>query len=96
MPGKGCAYVPTTEHWLSVTGLWVGRTDPQPGDIAIFNWDGGQPDHIGIVQQNEGNGVFTTIEGNTSVSSNSNGGEVMQRSRHIVQVDGFGRVKESQ
>jgi len=96
MPGKGCAYVPTTEHWLSATGMWVGRTDPQPGDIAIFNWDGGQPDHIGIVQQNQGNGLFTTIEGNTSISNNSNGGEVMQRSRHIVQVDGFGRVKGPQ
>jgi len=95
LPGKGCAYVPTTEHWLSATGLWVGRTDPQPGDIAIFNWDGGQPDHIGIVQHNQVNGLFTTIEGNTSLNSNSNGGEVMQRSRHIVQVDGFGRVKEA-
>jgi len=43
--------------------MWVGRTDPQAGDIATFNWDGGEPDHIGIVQQNLGNGVFTTIEG---------------------------------
>ena len=92
VPGKGCAYVPTTEHWLSASGMWVGRTDPQPGDIAIFNWDGGQPDHIGIVQQVHGNGIFTTVEGNTSASSNSNGGEVMQRLRHISQVDGFGRV----
>jgi len=92
-PGKGCAYVPTTEHWLSATGMWVGRTDPQAGDIAIFNWDGGEPDHIGIVQQNVGNGVFTTIEGNTSVGNNSNGGAVMQRTRHILQVDGFGRVQ---
>jgi hypothetical protein len=95
VPGKGCAYVPTTEHWLSATGMWVGRTEPQPGDIAIFNWDGGQPDHIGIVQRNDGNGVFTTIEGNTSVSNNSDGGEVMQRSRHILQVDGFGRVTQN-
>lgn len=90
--GKGCAYVPTTEHWLYTSGMWVGRTDPQPGDIAIFNWDGGQPDHIGIVQQVHGNGIFMTIEGNTSASSNSNGGEVMQRLRHVSQVDGFGRV----
>ncbi len=92
VPGKGCAYVPTTEHWLSAAGMWVGVTDPQPGDIAIFNWDGGAPDHIGIVQQDQGGGVFTTVEGNTSMDSNSNGGEVMQRSRHITQVDGFGRV----
>ncbi len=95
MPGKGCAYVPTTEHWLSAAGMWVGVTDPQPGDVAIFNWDGGQPDHIGIVQQYQGNGLFTTVEGNTSPDRDSDGGEVMQRSRHIIQVDGFGRITAS-
>src|SRR4051812_9220893 len=47
---KGCAYVPTSEAWLRATGMWVGRTTPRPGDIAIFNWDGtGVPEHIGIV-----------------------------------------------
>jgi hypothetical protein len=90
--GKGCAYVPTTSAWLKVTGMWVGRTEPLPGDIAIFNWDGGAPDHIGIVEQSLGNGDFMTIEGNTSVGNDSNGGEVMRRQRHVVQVDGFGRV----
>ena len=91
-PGKGCAYVPTTEAWLRATGLWVGRTEPQPGDIAIFNWDGGAPDHIGIVEENLGGGQFTTIEGNTAIGNDSNGGEVMRRQRHLTQVDGFGRV----
>lgn len=91
-PGKGCAYVPTTEAWLRATGMWVGRTEPNPGDIAIFNWDGGNPDHIGFVEENLGNGSFTTIEGNTAVGNDSDGGEVMRRTRHIVQVDGFGRV----
>jgi hypothetical protein len=90
--GKGCAFVPTTEAWLKATGLWVGRTEPQPGDIAIFNWDGGRPDHIGIVEQNLGNGRFQTIEGNTAVGNDSNGGQVMRRERQILQVDGFGRV----
>jgi hypothetical protein len=91
-PGKGCAYVPTTEAWLRATGLWVGRTEPQAGDIVIFNWDGGAPDHIGIVEANLGSGQFQTIEGNTAVGNDSNGGQVMRRQRHILQVDGFGRV----
>jgi hypothetical protein len=91
--GKGCAYVPTTEAWLRATGLWVGRTEPLPGDIAIYNWDGkGIPEHIGIVEASLGNGQFTAIEGNTSVGNDSNGGAVMRRTRKIVQVDGFGRI----
>src|SRR5205085_1270486 len=85
-PGKGCAFVPTTEAWLRSTDLWVGRTEPQPGDLAIFNWDGGRPDHIGIVQRSLGGGEFITVEGNTSSRSDSNGGEVMIRSRFLNQV----------
>lgn len=93
--GKGCSYVPTTEAWLRASGKWVGRTQPQPGDIAIFNWDGkGFPEHIGIVESWIGGdkGEFTTIEGNTSMSDDSNGGEVMRRTRRLAQVDGFGRI----
>ena len=90
--GKGCTYVPTTEAWLRATGMWKGRTTPLPGDIAIFNWDGGVPDHIGIVEEYLGNGSFHAIEGNTSYGDNSNGGEVMRRLRYLTQVNGFGRV----
>jgi hypothetical protein len=89
---RGCTYVPTTEAWLRATGLWVGRTSPLPGDIAIFNWDGGAPDHIGIVEEDLGGGRFTSIEGNTSVGNDSNGGAVMRRTRRVSQVNGFGRV----
>ena len=89
---NGCTYVPTTEAWLRATGMWVGRVAPQPGDIAIYNWDGGVPDHIGIVESYGGGGKFTAIEGNTSVGNDSNGGEVMRRDRYLSQVDGFGRV----
>lgn len=89
---KGCTYVPTTEAWLRATGLWIGRGAPQAGDIAIFNWDGGVPDHIGIVEKNLGGGQFQTVEGNTAVGNDSNGGQVMRRQRYISQVDGFGRV----
>jgi len=89
---NGCTYVPTTEAWLRATGQWVGRTTPQPGDIAIFNWDGGVPDHIGIVEKYVGDGVFLCIEGNTAVGNDSNGGQVMRRERKVTQVDGFGRI----
>ena len=94
-PGKGSTYVPTTEAWLQAAGFWVGRTEPRPGDIAIFNWDGGRPDHIGIVEEYLGNGQFHAIEGNTSVDNDSNGGEVMRRLRNVAQVNGFGRVTAS-
>jgi hypothetical protein len=90
---KGCTYVPTTEAWLRATGMWVGRTNPLPGDIAIFNWDGGQPDHIGIVEEDLGGGRFSCIEGNTSVGNFSDGGAVLRTTRRLNQVDGFGRVR---
>jgi hypothetical protein len=89
---KGCTYVPTTEAWLRATGMWKGRTRPLPGDIAIFNWDGGQPDHIGIVERDLGDGRFLSVEGNTGASSDSDGGEVQRRTRRLDQVDGFGRI----
>jgi Putative peptidoglycan binding domain/CHAP domain len=91
---NGSTYVPTTEAWLRAKGFWRGRSTPQPGDIAIFNWDAhGVPEHIGIVERNLGGGVFQTVEGNTAVGNDSNGGQVMRRQRYVTQVDGFGRVR---
>jgi peptidoglycan hydrolase-like protein with peptidoglycan-binding domain len=89
---KGCTYVPTTEAWLKATGLWKGRTEPLPGDIAIYNWHGGEPDHIGIVEEYLGGGRFNAIEGNTGIGNDANGGEVMRRLRYLTDVDGFGRI----
>jgi hypothetical protein len=91
---KGCTYVPTTEAWLRATGMWKGQTTPLAGDIAIYNWDGGVPDHIGIVEEYVGGGKFNAIEGNTAVGNDSNGGAVMRRLRYISQVNGFGRVRQ--
>lgn len=89
---KGNTYVPTIEAWMRTNGMWVGRSQPQPGFVAIYNWDGGVPDHIGIVEKYLGGGKFTAIEGNTSVGNDSNGGEVMRRTRYLTQVDGFGHL----
>jgi hypothetical protein len=51
--------------------MWLGRVPPLRGDIAIYNRDGGEPDHIGIVESYLGDGKFSAIEGNTSVTNKS-------------------------
>ena len=84
---RGCAYVPTTEAWLRATGMWLGRVRPLPGDLAIYNWNGGPPDHIGIVERTDGD-TFAAIEGNAD-------GAVARRKRSLSDVDGFGRVGRS-
>lgn len=70
--------------------------DPQPGDLVLFNWDGDwDADHIGLFEAwiagAEGS-EFTTVEGNTSTSDDSNGGSVMRRHRKRGQVQVFVRV----
>ena len=56
---------------------------PTVGDIVFFDWQGdGRYDHTGIYLKNNDNDTFTTIEGNTSVINQSNGGCVMFRNRH--------------
>ena len=56
---------------------------PQEGDIVFFDWNAdGRYDHVGIfVKWVEQGKSFETIEGNTSLTNQSNGGEVMRRKR---------------
>jgi hypothetical protein len=63
-------------------------TNPQPGDIVFFDWNGDQRyDHVGIFTGwKYGTTKFTTIEGNTSATNQSNGGEVQSRVRNNVNV----------
>jgi len=65
-------------------GVTVPVRSARPGDIVIFNFPGGQAyaDHVGILVENQGS-LFVTIEGNTGMSNQSNGGEVMQRGRAV-------------
>jgi CHAP domain len=86
---RGVAYVPTLSAWLRATGRSVD--DPQPGDLAIFDWDGGLPDHVGLVVHANGSDLVT-VEGNTAVGNDSDGGEVMRRGRRQAQVALFGRL----
>jgi len=65
-------------------GLSVTK-DPLPGDLVAYDWNwNGEYDHVGLFHSwSDGRVIFEAIEGNTSVSNNSNGGEVMRRSRNV-------------
>lgn len=75
----------------------VTRDQVKPGDLVCFDWPGESPgtaDHIGFFRSwvNKTSGTFNTIEGNTSLSNQSNGGEVMARIRDVGLVQAFVRV----
>lgn len=56
---------------------------PKLGDLVFFDWDkNGRYDHVGIVTDLLTYGIILTIEGNTSIKSDRNGGSVMQRVRN--------------
>ena len=57
-------------------------SDPLFGDIVFFDWTkDGRFDHVGIFIGWNNDNTFNTIEGNTSIGNDSNGGEVMMRVR---------------
>lgn len=62
---------------------WI--TDkPVQGDLVFFDWNSdGRYDHVGIYDAKVTSTKFLTVEGNTSVSNDSNGGTVMARTRDI-------------
>lgn len=68
----------------------------QSGDVAYFSWKrDGVANHVGIVVSvNRNNGTFICLEGNTSVNSDSDGGEVQVRTRNNNDVLCFVRVVE--
>jgi len=64
-------------------------TNPQPGDIVLFDWNGDKvADHVGIVEK-VGPTHIDTIEGNTAFGDDSNGGKVMRRRRARNAVRAF-------
>ena len=68
----GCPYaVANVKKWGTIV------TKPLEGDLAFFDWQGdGKFDHVGIFQEHYDTGEFWSIEGNTSASNASDGGEV--------------------
>lgn len=71
--------------WFEKRGQVV--KSPQAGDIVFFKYstNSRRTNHVGLVVGVQGNNI-STIEGNTSISSDDNGGAVMKRMRnnHIV------------
>lgn len=61
--------------------------NPQPGDIVFFDWNSdGRYDHTGIFEKKDDANYFYSIEGNTSLTNDSNGGMVMRRRRKYRQA----------
>lgn len=83
----------TLGDWAKQNGKWIPYTgNPQTGDLVLFDFSGNHKtrQHVGILVSRTGN-TLTTIEGNTSVTSNDNGGAVMRRVRYVSQVVGYVR-----
>ncbi len=60
---------------------WITE-NPIAGDIVLFDWNGDKRyDHTGIFIEWKNQNSFTTIEGNTAIGNDSNGGQVMVRER---------------
>ena len=85
----------TMADWFKKQGRYYSYTStPKPGDIVFFDWNGKHTTrhHVGIVKKvyNGGESILT-IEGNTAVGNESNGGQVMERTRYRSQIVGYGR-----
>lgn len=80
------------------TALYVFRkngkivSEPEEGDIVFFDFNKDKrPEHVGIFVRKIDDEWFESIEGNTSVTDQSNGGEVMVRRRKFTSVIDFVR-----
>lgn len=89
--GKKVAYCPTVETWAKNNRIWYPNTRGQAGDLCLMDFGKGRASHIGIVEKRNANGSYLVIEGNTSTSSNDNGGCVMKRTRYTKNIRGFAR-----
>lgn len=77
---KGFASVEAGRDWFDSKG-WI-KNKPEMGDLIFYHFDAEHAgaNHVGIVESVGANSV-TTIEGNTSAGSDSNGGQVQRRGR---------------
>ena len=83
---KGFAGCQTAVAYFKKSGE-ITKT-PQVGDLVFFDWNGDKRyDHVGIFNGWKNHGLnFYTVEGNTSLTNQSNGGEVMSRTRSTTNV----------
>lgn len=92
--GKKSAYCPTIADYYIANKQTVSKSSGKPGDIVLFDWNqNNSSDHIGIIESKNSDGSYVCIEGNTSVGNNSNGGQVMRRTRYQSQISWICRPK---
>ena len=85
--GQKCASCSQLMNWAKTKKQWV-TSGYKPGDLLIYDWNGdGKPEHIGICTA-VSDSTLLAIEGNTAVGNDSNGGQVMTRTRNIKNVLG--------
>jgi hypothetical protein len=102
-------YTPGGAQAFKKAGSWIDGdiADPEPGDIAYFDFPSDGVDrisHVGIVIKDNEDGTVWCIEGNTSPDkkgSQRNGGQVSKKLRafkknkagEMISIVGFGRPK---
>ena len=91
--GSKSAYCPSIENYYKSKKAYYSNGNGKPGDLCIMDFGKGRASHIGIVEKRNSDGTYTVIEGNTSTSSNDNGGCVMRRIRSTSVIRGFCRPK---
>lgn len=79
----GFAGCQTGYAYFKEHGWIIPAEEAKAGDIVLFDWNGDKRyDHTGLFSMWLENGYFETIEGNTAIGNDSNGGKVMARKRH--------------
>lgn len=103
-------YTPGGAAAFKKKGAWIDAdiADPDPGDIAYFDFPSDGVDrisHVGIVVEDNGDGTVWCVEGNTTgegkKGSQRNGGECCKKLRAykknkkgvMISIVGFGRPK---
>ena len=83
--GQKCAYTPSiANYYKSVNRV---HYTPKVGDLVLYKFPGSNRiNHVGIVEKVLAPNKIQTIEGNTSIGNNSNGGAVMRRTRVTTYV----------
>lgn len=85
--GKKTAWCDAVRDWAKASNLVVNKTDGKHGDLVLFDWNSNySADHIGFIDSKNSDGTYQTVEGNTSVNNNSNGGEVQIRTRYPYEI----------
>ena len=91
--GGKTAYCPSLLTYHRRQGEGVAAGDYRPGDVIFFNFSGGTTAaHVGICERWNGKKI-TTIDGNTGVGNEANGGAVMRRTRDKKYIVGAYRPR---